>query len=134
MRSRARARKFLINKNRIHTNDNHFRKSSTRITRRRNEMKIDKDHIIGFLKQRKDFLQKEYGVISISLFGSYARGEETEESDIDFFVEMPADYDKLFDLKEYLEKSFQRSVDVVRKHSNIRQRFLEEIEKDGVYV
>mgnify|MGYP001576599874 FL=1 len=97
-------------------------------------MKIDKDHIIGFLKQRKDFLQKEYGVISISLFGSYARGEETEESDIDFFVEMPADYDKLFDLKEYLEKSFQRSVDVVRKHSNIRQRFLEEIEKDGVYV
>ncbi len=97
-------------------------------------MKIDKDHIISFLKQRKDFLQKEYGVTSITLFGSYARGEETEESDIDFFVEMPADYDELFDLKEYLEKSFQRSVDVIRKHSNIRQRFLVEIEKDGVYV
>ncbi len=97
-------------------------------------MKIDKDYIIEFLKQRKDFLQEKYGVTKISLFGSYARGEETEESDIDFFVEMPADYDKLFDLKEYLEKSFQRSVDVVRKHSNIRQRFLEEIEKDGIYV
>ncbi len=97
-------------------------------------MKINKDNIIEFLKSRKDLLRKKYGVKSISLFGSYARGEETEESDIDFFVEMPADYDKLFDLKEYLEKSFQRSVDVVRKHSNIRQRFLEEIEKDGVYV
>jgi predicted nucleotidyltransferase len=97
-------------------------------------MKINKDNIIEFLKSRKDFLRKKYGVKSISLFGSYARGEETEESDIDFFVEMPADYDKLFDLKEYLEKSFQLSVDVVRKHSNIRQRFLEEIEKDGVYV
>jgi predicted nucleotidyltransferase len=97
-------------------------------------MKINKDNIIEFLKSRKDFLRKKYGVTSISLFGSYARGEETEESDIDFFVEMPADYDKLFDLKEYLEKSFQQSVDVVRKHSNIGQRFLEEIEKDGVYV
>lgn len=97
-------------------------------------MKIDKDYVIEFLKQRKDFLRENYGVTKISLFGSYARGEETEESDIDFFVEMPADYDKLFDLKEYLEKSFQRSIDVVRKHSNIRQRFLEEIEKDGIYV
>ncbi len=97
-------------------------------------MKIDKDYIIEFLKQRKDFLREKYGATKISLFGSYARGEETEESDIDFFVEMPADYDKIFDLKEYLEKSFQRSVDVIRKHSNIRQRFLEEIEKDGIYV
>lgn len=97
-------------------------------------MNINKENIVEFLKDKKEYLQNEFGVTSISLFGSYARGEETEESDIDFFVEMPADYDKLFDLKEFLEKAFNKNADVIRKHSNIRRRFLEEIEKDGVYV
>ncbi len=97
-------------------------------------MNINKENIIEFLKGKKGYLLQEFGVTSISLFGSYARGEETEESDIDFFVEMPADYDRLFDLKEFLEKSFHKSVDVIRKRTNIRRRFLEEIEKDGVYV
>ncbi|MFA7418478.1 MAG: nucleotidyltransferase family protein [Melioribacteraceae bacterium] len=97
-------------------------------------MIINKENIIEFLRSKKEYLQEKFGVTSISLFGSYARGEETEESDIDIFVEMPADYDRLFGLKEYLEKSFQKSVDVIRKRTNIRRRFLEEIEKDGVYV
>ncbi|KAF0143113.1 MAG: nucleotidyltransferase [Stygiobacter sp.] len=97
-------------------------------------MNINKENIIEFLKGKKGYLLQEFGVTSISLFGSYARGEETEESDIDFFVEMPADYDRLFGLKEFLEKSFHKSVDVIRKRTNIRRRFLEEIEKDGVYV
>lgn len=97
-------------------------------------MNLNKENILEFLRGKKEYLLQEYGVTSISLFGSYARGEETEESDIDFFVEMPADFDKLFDLKEYLEKNFHKSVDVIRKHLNLRQRFLEEIEKDGLYV
>lgn len=97
-------------------------------------MKIDKDYIIEFLKQRKDFLRENYGVTKISLFGSYARGEETEESDIDFFVEMPPDFFKRCELIEYLEQQFNRKVDVVRKHSNIRKRFLEELEKEAIYV
>lgn len=97
-------------------------------------MNIDKENIIEFLKGKKEYLLREFGVTSISLFGSYARGEETDESDIDFFVEMPADYDRLFGLKEFLEKSFHKSVDIIRKRTNIRRRFLEEIEKDGVYV
>jgi predicted nucleotidyltransferase len=97
-------------------------------------MKIDKDYIIEFLKQRKDFLREKYGVTKISLFGSYARGEENEESDIDFFVEMSPDFFKRCELIEYLEQQFNRKVDVVRKHSNIRKRFLEELEKEAIYV
>ncbi|MEW6196027.1 MAG: nucleotidyltransferase family protein [Bacteroidota bacterium] len=97
-------------------------------------MKIDKEHIIEFLKGKKEYLQEKYGVTSISLFGSYARGEETEESDIDFFVEMQPDFFKRCELIEYLEKQFGHKVDVVRKHSNIRKRFLEELEKEALYV
>jgi len=51
-------------------------------------MKIDKKYILELLKGKKEYLREKYGVTSISLFGSYARGEETEESDIDFFVEI----------------------------------------------
>lgn len=97
-------------------------------------MKIDKNYIVEFLKSKKDLLRKKYGVTKISLFGSYARGEETEESDIDFFVEMPPDFHKQCDLVEYLEEQLQHKIDVVRMHSNIRQGFLEEISKDGVNV
>jgi predicted nucleotidyltransferase len=97
-------------------------------------MKLDKNYIIELLRSKKEFLREKYGVTSISLFGSYARGEETEESDIDFFVEMPPVYDKLFELKEFFEKEFKREVGIVRKHSTIKKRFLEEVEKDGVCV
>ncbi len=97
-------------------------------------MNIDKENIIEFLKGRKGYLLQEFGVTSISLFGSYARGEETEESDIDFFVEMPADFFKRCELIEFLEQHLNHKVDVIRKHPNIRNRFLEEIAKEAIYV
>lgn len=61
-------------------------------------MKIDKHYIIQFLKENKSFLLKEFGVTSISLFGSFARGDENEESDIDLLVDMQADLHKLLAL------------------------------------
>ena len=97
-------------------------------------MAIDKHQIIKFISSKRDFLRDEYGVTKIYLFGSFARGEETDESDIDLFVEMPADFFKRCELIEFLEKHFHRKVDVVRKHPNIRKRFLEELEKEAVYV
>lgn len=97
-------------------------------------MNINKENIVELLKGKKEYLQNEFGVTSISLFGSYARGEETDESDIDFFVEMPADFFKRCELIEFLEHQFNHKVDVIRKHSNIRRRFLEEIAKEAIYV
>lgn len=98
-------------------------------------MKIDKDYIIELLKGRKDFLQKKYGVTSISLFGSYARGEETEESDIDFFVEFDeADYHKLSGLYIFLEETFQKKISLVHKHDRIKEKFLKIISKDLIHV
>lgn len=97
-------------------------------------MYLTKENIITLLRDKKEFLRQEFGVQSISLFGSYAREEATEESDLDFFVEMPADFFKRCELIEFLEKLFNHKVDVVRKHPNIRNRFLEEIVKEAIYV
>ena len=44
---------------------------------------VSKEKILSFLKELKPSLQKE-GIKKIGLFGSYAKGEEEESSDIDF--------------------------------------------------
>src|SRR5947209_12363913 len=52
---------------------------------------------------------------SLSLFGSVARGEAKEGSDLDFLVEFegPATFDRYMDLKELLEREFETAVDLV---------------------
>ncbi|HRJ85639.1 MAG TPA: nucleotidyltransferase domain-containing protein, partial [Ignavibacteria bacterium] len=44
---------------------------------------LNKENIIEFIRKNKTFLHDKYGVLSIGLMGSYARGEQTAESDID---------------------------------------------------
>jgi predicted nucleotidyltransferase len=95
---------------------------------------LDKEYILRLLKEKKEYLFEKFGVKSISLFGSFARDEYKERSDIDFYVEMPASYDKIFELKEFLENIFQRKVDIIRKRPSIRKRFIEEIEKEKIDV
>lgn len=56
------------------------------------------------------------GVRRIGVFGSYARGQETAESDVDVYVEFDDDqriYDNYFELYELLEKILGRPVDLV---------------------
>jgi uncharacterized protein len=57
---------------------------------------------------------KRFGVRSLSLFGSSARGEDTPESDLDFVVEFEKkSFDSYMDLKLFLEELFDRPVDLV---------------------
>lgn len=57
---------------------------------------------------------KGFGVRSLSLFGSFARGDETAESDLDFVVEFEQkSFDAYMDLKLFLEDLFDRRVDLV---------------------
>jgi predicted nucleotidyltransferase len=98
-------------------------------------MKLDRKHIIKFLRDNRDFLQKKYGVVNISLFGSYARQEQTEESDIDLLVEFDIpSLNKLAGLEIFLEESFKQNVSIVRKHKRLKPRFIEIISKDMINV
>ncbi len=57
---------------------------------------------------------KGFGVRSLSLFGSFARGDETPQSDLDFVVEFERkSFDAYMDLKFFLEELFDRPVDLV---------------------
>lgn len=71
------------------------------------------------LKQEVVPIFQKYGVSRASLFGSVIRGEDENESDIDFLVELPKkvtglDYFGLkMELQECLEKKLKRKVDLV---------------------
>jgi predicted nucleotidyltransferase len=96
---------------------------------------MKKDEIINALKNDKQFLKDNYGVESIALFGSYAKGLEDKGSDVDFFVEFKKpSYDYLAGLYEYLEKKLNSKIDIVRKGPHLSKRFISHIEKELIYV
>jgi len=68
-----------------------------------------KDFIINTIHLHKsDFNQ--YGVSTIGLFGSYARGEQTEKSDIDLLIEFipeQENFENFMSICEYLDKLFK---------------------------
>jgi len=98
-------------------------------------MMLNKEHILEFLRKNKEYLKQNFEVISISLFGSFARGEETVESDIDLLVEIEkSTLHNVAGLQIYLEEQFNRNVHVVRKHSRLKERFVKIINRDIIHV
>ena len=77
---------------------------------------ITRNYILLKLKELKPTLKKEYAVREIGLFGSFSDETSSEESDIDLLVELerPIGW-KFFSLELYLEKVFNRRVDLVTK-------------------
>jgi len=93
----------------------------------------NKDQILTFLKQNKKEIQEKYKVNKIALFGSFARGEATKESDIDILVDMTPSFDNFFDLKYFLEDEFKTTVDL-GKEKNMRLFIKNKIQEDLIYV
>jgi predicted nucleotidyltransferase len=95
-----------------------------------NSMK--REHVEKILKDQKDFLIQKYFVSKIGLFGSYAREEQTETSDIDILVEFtrPVGFE-FIELKDYLESLFNKSVDLVTANAlkpYMKQEILSEVQ------
>ena len=75
---------------------------------------MKQEDVLQTLKQKNTELTKQFGVKSLSLFGSVARNEATQTSDVDLLVEFnrPVGYFGLFALQDYLEKLLGCSVDL----------------------
>jgi hypothetical protein len=96
---------------------------------------MSRKECIDLLKNCSETLRSEYGITSLRLFGSTARDEQRESSDVDVFVEtLTPNPFLLMEAKEYLEKSTGRSVDIIRDHRNLNPRLRKRIEKDGIAV
>lgn len=87
------------------------------------------------LKSCGDELRQQFGIRSLRLFGSVARDEQKENSDVDIFVETETPNPFLLvRMKKYLERILGCSVDVIRAHKNMNTFLKQQIEKDGILV
>ena len=100
-----------------------------------NNVAITKNDILNTLRELKPTLVEKYYLAELALFGSYARDEETESSDIDLMVATKGgtfrDYSNLYhQIKEFFP---QHNVQVVSKKA-IKPQYFERIQKDLLYV
>ena len=95
---------------------------------------MNRDELLIYLRDRKSRYVGEYGVRRIGLFGSYARGENKPESDIDIVVEMDPDYSALAGLALELERGTGRHVDLVRLRPRMSPSLRKTIDRDALYV
>ena len=95
---------------------------------------IDKTNILNYLKEHYSEFKSKYNVEQIGLFGSYARDEASENSDIDIFVKMKPSLFDMVAIKEQIENDLNKKVDIIREHKNIKPIFLKMIQKDLIYV
>ena len=93
-----------------------------------------RNEYIHLLRSQEAVLRQDYGIRSLRLFGSVAREQQTEQSDIDVCVEMdPKPFVRLH-VKDYLERLLGCSVDVIRKHQHMNSFLFNQIDKEGIYV
>jgi predicted nucleotidyltransferase len=91
-------------------------------------------HILQILRKHKPELERKYPISRLGVFGSYARGEATEKSDVDIAVEFSAPMGLNFvAMADEIEAMLGIKTDVVPKRA-IKSRYLAFVEKDIVYV
>jgi len=97
-------------------------------------MLVLQECIVKLEKFKKTFSQK-FGITKLGIFGSVARNENTENSDIDIVVEVQKPTIRImYELKVALTELFNCKVDLVRFRDSLRPLFKSNIEKDVIYV
>lgn len=71
------------------------------------------------LKKYKNTIKVNYKVNNIGIFGSYIRGEQKKESDLDILVDFsqPVSFFTFLDLEEYLKNKLGLKIDLVTKNA-----------------
>lgn len=96
---------------------------------------LTKSEIIQRLQEEKPFLIRNFGVVDIGLFGSFAKGRQRDDSDIDIIVELiEPRFELLAGLQIYLEKKFNHRIEIVRKVKKENSRFKKRVEKEVIYA
>jgi uncharacterized protein len=90
---------------------------------------LDRDDIVSIL--REQMVRSRFGIKSLLLFGSVARNEATQESDLDFVVNFDGmiTFDRYMDLKIFLEDLFGKKIDLAIEDTlkpQIRRKIFEE--------
>jgi len=98
---------------------------------------IDSNKILYYLSSNKSRLEKEYHLVKIGIFGSIAREEQNDNSDIDLIVEFEENTPDLYSVKQRLKNEiqsiFNRPVDICRE-KYIKPFFKQQILSEAKYA
>jgi predicted nucleotidyltransferase len=96
---------------------------------------MDRKEVLNALARFRDRRQTEFGISRIGVFGSAARQEMTEASDVDVVVELDhPDLLILVGIKQELEELLHQPVDIVRYRERMNAYLKRRIEQEAVYV
>jgi predicted nucleotidyltransferase len=101
----------------------------------RNSMQLNKETILQRLRAIKPDLQEKYNLTELALFGSYARDEQTAQSDIDIMVKMSTpDFRNYSNIYHVLEEVFPGTVVQVVSRGAIQPKYFKYVEPDLLYA
>ncbi|GJQ31601.1 MAG: hypothetical protein HBSAPP04_04400 [Ignavibacteriaceae bacterium] len=98
---------------------------------------MNRNDVLEYLRSKKEYFYSTYRIVQIGLFGSYARGTATPQSDIDLLIEFeentPEIFDKKFEFREEVAKELNLNVDVCRVKS-IKSAFRQDILSEAIFA
>ena len=94
---------------------------------------MNREFVEEQIKSSKQFLEEQYGIERIGIFGSFARNEQQDTSDVDILIELgkPIGFE-FMKIKYYLEEKLGISVDLVTKNA-LKPQLREQILKEVIY-
>jgi len=96
---------------------------------------MSRSDILKVLKEFKEKHADEYGILLMGIFGSVARDQATEKSDVDIVLKTKTpDPFNIVHIKEALEEILHKHVDIVRLRERMNPSLKTRIEKEAVYV
>ncbi len=96
---------------------------------------MNRDEVLGLLREHKETLTQRFGVVELALFGSIARDRAKEESDVDILVRFdgPATSKRYFGVQFYIEDLLGRPVDLVTAKA-LRKELRPFVEREAIDV
>ena len=96
---------------------------------------MNRDEALGLLREHKAKLAQRFGVTELALFGSFAREQATDASDVDILVRFdpPPDWRRYFGAQAYLEDLLGRPVDMATSRE-LRAEIRPHVERELIDV
>ena len=96
---------------------------------------IDRDEILNLLRNYKKNNLNKYDILELGLFGSIARNQASENSDVDICIKTKTpDMFALVHIKEELQNLLSSSIDIVRIRDKMNPYLKKKIDNEAIYV
>ena len=96
---------------------------------------MNRDEVLDVLREHKATLEQRFGVSELALFGSFARDQATDDSDVDVLVrfDVPPNWQRYFGAQGYLEDLLGRPVDLAT-NQDLRVEIRPYVEREVINV